>query len=253
MKLLKTTKTLNDNIQWTPKAFQVNYKIINHHPSMCLNEGGVTKCNTFVLLKILIILHYLSYSPLLLFTWGASQIQIFVSQWANSIGPSLKINKLRRLLKVEGSIFNYRVPPLWPTYIGERRTKFAKSYGIKVRCYGEHVGEQIGNLMRTHLVLIGNIVGTQWEPEKNEKKNSSPRPHPKLKWKKKQGNVSACLGLLIGCMKFLFPKEFFTIFGLGEYPLQRTPFLLWKAHPNYVVWQLCGRLFWLFDGAIHSN
>jgi hypothetical protein len=35
--------------------------------------------------------------------------------------------------------------------------------------------------------------------------------------------------------------------------LQRTPFLLWKAHPNYVVWQLCGRLFWLFDGAIHSN
>jgi len=26
---------------------------------------------------------------------------------------------------MEGSIFRYRVPPLWPTYIGERRTTFA--------------------------------------------------------------------------------------------------------------------------------
>jgi hypothetical protein len=25
-------------------------------------------------------------------------------------------------------------------------------------------------------------------------------------------------------MKFLFPKEFVTIFGLGQYPLQKTPF-----------------------------
>jgi hypothetical protein len=27
-------------------------------------------------------------------------------------------------------------------------------------------------------------------------------------------------------MKFVFPKEFLTIFGLGYYPLQRTPNLL---------------------------
>jgi hypothetical protein len=46
--------------------------------------------------------------------------------------------------------FEYRVHPLWPTYIGERRTTFAKAYGIKVRCYGEHVGEHIGNLIGTH-------------------------------------------------------------------------------------------------------
>jgi hypothetical protein len=51
----------------------------------------------------------------------------------------------------------YRVPPLWLTYIGERRTTFAKSYEIKVRCNGENVWEQIGefgeldgNIMRTH-------------------------------------------------------------------------------------------------------
>ncbi len=225
MKLLKTTKNLNDNIQWTPKAFQVNYKIINHHPSMCLNEGGVTKCNTFVLLKILIILHYLSYSPLLLFTWSASQIQIFVSQWANSIGPSLKINKLRRLLKVEGSIFNYRVPPLWPTYIGERRTKFAKSYGIKVRCYGEHVGEHIGNLMGTHLVLIGNIVGTHREPEKNEKKTLLPDPTPNLKGKKSKATWVHAWAFWLGAWNFSSQKS-------------SSPFLAWASthcqeHPTY--------------------
>jgi hypothetical protein len=52
--------------------------------------------------------------------------------------------KLWRL--IEDSILKYRVPPLWPTYIGERKTTFAKAYEIKVRCYGEHVGEHIGNL-----------------------------------------------------------------------------------------------------------
>jgi hypothetical protein len=58
--------------------------------------------------------------------------------------------KLWRL--IEDSILKYRVPPLWPTYIGERKTTFAKAYEIKVRCYGEHVEEHIGNL--------GNIVRT---------------------------------------------------------------------------------------------
>jgi hypothetical protein len=103
-----------------------------------------------------------------------------------------KKKKLWKLLKVKGYIFNYRVPPLWPTYIGERRTTFAKSYGIKVRCYGEHVGEHIGNLMGTHWVLIGNLMGTHWEREKNEQKKPSPHPtppHPKLKRTKKAGQL----------------------------------------------------------------
>jgi hypothetical protein len=52
---------------------------------------------------------------------------------------------------------------IWPRYIGERRTTFAKAYGIKVRCYGEHVGEHIeslGNIVRTLWELKWNITGT---------------------------------------------------------------------------------------------
>jgi hypothetical protein len=48
---------------------------------------------------------------------------------------------------------------LWPRYIGERRTTFAKAYGIKVRFYGEYVGEHIGkfgNILEPH----GNLKGT---------------------------------------------------------------------------------------------
>jgi len=78
--------------------------------------------------------------------------------------------KLWRVPEVEGCILKYFVPPLWHTCIGENRTTFAKAYGIKVRCYGKHVGEHwelgehIGNLMGTHWELKGNIMGTHWEP-----------------------------------------------------------------------------------------
>jgi hypothetical protein len=66
-------------------------------------------------------------------------------------------------------------------------------------------------------------VGTHWNQRKM-KKNPS---HPKLKWgKKKQGTLSACLGLPIGCIKFLFPKEFITIFGQGNTFSLRTPYLI---------------------------
>jgi hypothetical protein len=60
--------------------------------------------------------------------------------------------KLWKLQQIEPTILKYEVPSLWPTYRGERRTTFVKAYGIKVRCYGEHVGEHIGNL--------GNILKT---------------------------------------------------------------------------------------------
>jgi hypothetical protein len=51
--------------------------------------------------------------------------------------------KLSSFLKIEGSVVMYIVPPLQTTYIGERRTTFAYAYGIKMRCYGEHVVEHI--------------------------------------------------------------------------------------------------------------
>jgi hypothetical protein len=60
------------------------------------------------------------------------------------IGPSHQNKKLWRLPKIEGSILEYRVPLLWPTYISERRTKFGKAYRIKMRYYGEHVGNTLG-------------------------------------------------------------------------------------------------------------
>jgi hypothetical protein len=47
--------------------------------------------------------------------------------------------KLWRLPKIEDSILKCRVPPPWPTSIGERRTTFTKAYEIEVRCYGEYV------------------------------------------------------------------------------------------------------------------
>jgi hypothetical protein len=59
----------------------------------------------------------------------------------------------------------------------------------------------------TQWELKGNIVRTLWEPGKNEKKKKKSFPHPNFKKKKIQGTLSACLGLPIGCMKFLFPKS----------------------------------------------
>jgi len=64
------------------------------------------------------------------------------SQFVWPITP--KKMKLLSLPNTEGYILKYIVAPLWPTYIGERRITFAKAYGIKVRCYGEHVGDIFG-------------------------------------------------------------------------------------------------------------
>jgi hypothetical protein len=58
-----------------------------------------------------------------------------------------------RLLKIKGYVLIYIVPPLGPTYIGERRTTFSKTHGPELRClHGKHVGE--------HIMNLGNISGT---------------------------------------------------------------------------------------------
>ncbi len=45
----------------------------------------------------------------------------------------------------------------WATYIGERRTTFAKPYGIKSRCYGEHIGN-LGNILGTCVNQLGTYL-----------------------------------------------------------------------------------------------
>jgi hypothetical protein len=101
--------------------------------------------------------------------------------------------KLWRLPKIEGSILKYIVPPLWPTYIGERRATLAKAYGIKVRCYEEHVGEHIENL-RTMLGILWEHIRNTLGTRKNEK---NPPPHPllqNLKGKKARATKSKSVG-----------------------------------------------------------
>ncbi len=70
------------------------------------------------------------------------------------------------------------------SYIGERWTTFTKAYGTKVRCYGEHVKEHIGNLMGTHWELeqkwehLGNQVNMKKSsPKLIRKKSKAPWVH----------------------------------------------------------------------------
>jgi hypothetical protein len=57
----------------------------------------------------------------------------------------------------------------------EKRTTFAKTYGIKMKCYGRHFVEHIGNLMKSLWELEGDLVRTHWELGKNEKSLSPPK------------------------------------------------------------------------------
>jgi hypothetical protein len=76
-----------------------------------------------------------------------------MSQFDSLINKKLK---LWMLSKIEGYVLKYRVHTLWHTYIGERRTTFGKTYGIKVRCYQKNM---LGNTSGTW--------GTYWEPIEN--------------------------------------------------------------------------------------
>jgi hypothetical protein len=66
-------------------------------------------------------------------------------------------------------------------------------------------------------------MGAYWEPMgtwleyQNEKNHFKPNPHsPKLPQKKlKHDFLRYMLNHLIGCMKYLFLKFFFIIFGMG--------------------------------------
>jgi hypothetical protein len=116
------------------------------------------------------------------------------------IGPSQKIIIIETMEAPQNRRFNGKIEChlLWPTYIGEKGMTLGKMYGIKARCYWEH---------------IGNLKRTCWEQRKNEK-NPPHLPTQNLK-EKETSHFECMLSLPIGCMKFLFPKLFATTFGLG--------------------------------------
>ncbi len=60
------------------------------------------------------------------------------------VHPQNKKKTHWRLPKIEGSIVKYKVLPLWPIYIGERRTTSAKACGIKWGTIGNFLGNMLG-------------------------------------------------------------------------------------------------------------
>jgi hypothetical protein len=62
---------------------------------------------------------------------------------------------------------------------------------------------------------LGNILGTHWELEGNKGKMKKFLPPTQNLKENKLRHFECMLSLPIGCMKFLFPKLFITIFGLG--------------------------------------
>ncbi len=66
---------------------------------------------------------------------------------------------------------------LWPNYIGEKWRSLGKTYGIKARCYCEHI-RNLGNILGTHWELEREHVGNKG---KRKKKSSAPHPKPKRK------------------------------------------------------------------------
>jgi hypothetical protein len=118
------------------------------------------------------------------------------------MAPSIKILRLWRLPKIKGFIFKFGVLSLWPSYIGERRTTFAKAYGIKNEV----------------------LLGTLWEHVKNLGTLSfdpllSPPPNPQ----EKREAFHSMKQLLISCMEILFLKSAATILAwttLVPWPVQ---------------------------------
>jgi hypothetical protein len=60
------------------------------------------------------------------------------------IGPSQK--KVEAMEAPQNRKFYGKIECLWPTYMGEKGRSLGKTYGIKGRCYWEHLGEHIGNI-----------------------------------------------------------------------------------------------------------
>jgi hypothetical protein len=93
--------------------------------------------------------------------------------------------------------------PLWPTYIGEKGWTLCKTYGLKR-----------GAIWGIYWEPDGNPLGT-WREHIGSKGKWKKSPPPQNLKEKKSRHFECMLSLPLGCMKFLFPKLFVTIFGLG--------------------------------------
>jgi hypothetical protein len=78
---------------------------------------------------------------------------------------------------------------------------------------GENIAK-LGNISGTHLELERNIVQTNWEAAKNEKK-ISPHPPPQNIKGKKTWHLECMLGPSHWLHEISLPKYLVTIFGLG--------------------------------------
>ncbi len=139
-------------------------------------------------------------SPLLFITWGASQFLFFYfSQQTHLTVPSLKSNEAMEASQNRTFCFEvWSSFPLAHLYRW-KEDNICQSIGSKSEvlwrtCWETHweLGERIENLTRNSLGTWREHIGNQG---------------------KKESTLSACLGLPIGCMKFLFPSELVTILG----------------------------------------
>jgi len=139
---------------------------------------------------------------------------------------------------MEGSTLKFTLPPLWPTYISERRatSTFAEADQIKVRCYWE---------------LLGNMSGT-WGFLCFDPPRLSPLPHlllPKSLHGKWTVDISlstpnttffldplhSMTWLLIGCTEILFLKFGCYYFWPGLIALpKKNPHLLRIRVENWI-------------------
>jgi hypothetical protein len=85
--------------------------------------------------------------------------------------------------------------------------------------HGQTIWDKKSSAIRT---IIGNTLGNFWEHIGNRPPK---KIRPQQNRKENQKKLSAS-SLLIGCMKFLFPKWFVTIFNLGQYPQYKLRVLI---------------------------
>jgi len=147
------------------------------------------------------------------------------------VHPKNKKKTHWRLPKIEGCIVKYKVLPLWPIYIGERRTTSAKACGIKVRYYWELFGEHVRNMgtlcfspprpqPKKQLAWKVECPLSKWKVNSGQstlhKKQNLRKKNPLLPppVRKKGMPLHSMTLLLIGWMEILFLKLAATTFGL---------------------------------------